>query len=109
MQRLTTESADSELFGWHDELIRRGACGLEDTAGARRAPGAGYLASCMMGGTGCPGGTVRRDEWLHLARELDWHPSYVEERQLFPESMSGSPWLPAAEWAAWDEPFRTAF
>jgi toluene monooxygenase system protein A len=50
-----------------------------------------------------------RDEWLDLARKLDWTFKYVGEREVFPEVMSGSPWLPHEAWADWDEPYRTSF
>src|SRR5262245_30692905 len=52
---------------------------------------------------------LKRDQWLDLARKLDWDYSYVDERELFPEAASGKPWLPHAEWASWDEPYRTTY
>src|SRR5262245_61289831 len=51
----------------------------------------------------------KRDDWLDLARKLDWEYTYVSERDVFPEVMSGAPWLPHAAWAGWDEPFRTSY
>ena len=50
-----------------------------------------------------------RDEWCDLARKLDWSFSYVDERRVFPEALSGSPWLSSHEWRDWDEPFRSTF
>lgn len=50
-----------------------------------------------------------RDEWLDLARKVDWEFSYVTERDAFPEVTSGSPWLRQEEWKDWDEPFRTTY
>ena len=47
--------------------------------------------------------------WLDLARKVDWTLSYVDEREAFPPEMSGSPWLPAAAWQGWDEPYRTTY
>jgi toluene monooxygenase system protein A len=52
---------------------------------------------------------LRRDDWLDLARKLDWELSYVSEREAFPEVQSGKPWLPRQAWAGWDEPFRTSY
>ena len=52
---------------------------------------------------------LRRDEWLDLARDLDWTYSYVDERELFPEVASGTPWLSADGWRGWSEPFRTTY
>ena len=52
---------------------------------------------------------LERDDWLDLARKLDWEYSYVSERDVFPEAISGRPWLPHAAWKAWDEPYRTSY
>lgn len=52
---------------------------------------------------------LQRDEWLDLARKLDWEYSYVRPEEVFPEVASGRPWLPHADWADWDEPFRTTY
>lgn len=52
---------------------------------------------------------MHRDEWLDLARKLDWQLSYVDEHEAFPEAVSGRPWLPATAWAKWDEPYRTSY
>ena len=40
---------------------------------------------------------LNRDEWLDLARKLDWELSYVSEQEAFPEPISGRPWLPHAK------------
>ena len=51
-----------------------------------------------------------RDEWLDLARKVDWTYSYVTERQVFPEDMSGTPWLAHADaWSDWAEVYRTSY
>ena len=52
---------------------------------------------------------LARDEWLGLARKLDWEYSYVSEAEVFPEVTSGRPWLPHAAWQHWDEPYRTSY
>jgi toluene monooxygenase system protein A len=52
---------------------------------------------------------LARDEWLGLARKLDWEYSYVAEAEVFPEVASGRPWLPHAAWQDWDEPYRTSY
>jgi toluene monooxygenase system protein A len=52
---------------------------------------------------------LKRDDWLDLARKLDWTYTYVEERDVFPEPVSGRPWLPHAAWQGWDEPYRTTY
>ncbi len=50
-----------------------------------------------------------REEWLDLARKLDWDYSYAREEDIFPEVASGRPWLPHSAWKGWDEPYRTAY
>jgi toluene monooxygenase system protein A len=52
---------------------------------------------------------LRREDWLDLARKVDWELSYVSEQDVFPEVQSGRPWLPHREWAGWDEPFKTTY
>ena len=52
---------------------------------------------------------LSRDDWLDLARKLDWDYSYVREDEVFPEIPSGRPWLPHAAWSDWDEPYRTTY
>src|SRR5262245_44884881 len=52
---------------------------------------------------------LEREDWLPLARKLDWEFSYVSERDAFPEAVSGTPWLEQAEWRGWDEPYHTSF
>jgi len=52
---------------------------------------------------------LKRDEWMDLARKLDWELSYVDEAAAFPEVVSGHPWLANAAWVEWDEPYRTSY
>jgi toluene monooxygenase system protein A len=52
---------------------------------------------------------LNRDDWIDLARKLDWDYSHVREEDVFPELLSGRPWLPHAEWQHWDEPYRTSY
>lgn len=52
---------------------------------------------------------LKREQWLDLARKLDWDFSYVDPREVYPESISGRPWLPHSEWKDWDEPYRTSY
>src|SRR6185436_17445186 len=52
---------------------------------------------------------LRRDEWLDLARKLDWTYSYVDEHAVFPDLVSGHPWLPHSAWQDFREPYRTAY
>jgi toluene monooxygenase system protein A len=52
---------------------------------------------------------LRRQDWLDLARKLDWSYSYVQEQSVFPEVISGRPWLEHAAWEDWDEPYHTTF
>jgi toluene monooxygenase system protein A len=52
---------------------------------------------------------LSRNDWLPLARKLDWDFRYVREEDVFPEATSGRPWLPHAAWADWDEPYKTTY
>ena len=52
---------------------------------------------------------LRRDEWLDLARKLDWSYSYVDEHAVFPDLVAGRPWLPHSAWEGFREPYRTAY
>jgi len=52
---------------------------------------------------------LRRDDWLDLARKVDWTPRYVDERELFPEEISGRPWLTHNAWRNWNEAYRTTY
>ncbi len=52
---------------------------------------------------------MRRDDWHDLARKLDWQFSYVDEREVYPELVSGAPWLPGEAWRGWSEPYRTTY
>lgn len=52
---------------------------------------------------------LRRDDWLDLARKVNWTPRYVDERELFPEQLSGQPWLAQDAWRGWTEAYRTTY
>jgi toluene monooxygenase system protein A len=52
---------------------------------------------------------LKRREWLDFARKLDWRMSYADERDVYPEALSGRPWLDGAQWQDWEEPFHTTF
>lgn len=52
---------------------------------------------------------LQRDDWLDVARKVDWTYRYVDEREAFPESMSGTPWLPQQSWKDWNEVYRTTY
>ncbi len=50
-----------------------------------------------------------RDDWLDLARKVDWTYGYVDETDMFPDAMSGRPWLAHDAWADWNEAYRTTY
>jgi toluene monooxygenase system protein A len=52
---------------------------------------------------------LRRDDWLDLGRKVDWTYRYVDERDVFPEAVSGSPWLAHKAWEDWNEVYRTTY
>lgn len=55
------------------------------------------------------GHVLKREEWVDLARKVDWEFSYVTEQAVYPPEMSGAPWLAHDRWRSWDEPFRTTY
>ncbi len=52
---------------------------------------------------------LKREQWLELARKLDWQFSYATEEEVFPKEISGGPWLTHDAWKNWDEPYRTSY
>ena len=50
-----------------------------------------------------------REERLPLARKLDWSFSYTSEEEVFPELISGRPWLPHGAWKDREESFKTCY
>jgi toluene monooxygenase system protein A len=52
---------------------------------------------------------LSREDWLDLARKVDWEFRYVEEEEVFPAEISGNPWLGHAAWAGWNEAYRTTY
>ena len=50
-----------------------------------------------------------REDWLPLARKLDWQFSYTTEQAVFPPVISGHPWLPHSSWQDWEEAFKTSY
>ncbi|MDQ1398951.1 MAG: toluene monooxygenase system protein [Acidimicrobiaceae bacterium] len=53
--------------------------------------------------------TLGRDDWLDVARKVDWTYRYVSEEEVFPPEMSGRPWLPHDSWQGWNEAYRTTY
>src|SRR5262245_30658541 len=51
---------------------------------------------------------LKRDDIDH-ARKLDWTFRYVDEHDVYPATVSGTPWLGQDEWKEWAEPFRTTY
>jgi toluene monooxygenase system protein A len=52
---------------------------------------------------------LKREDWLPLARKLAWDFSHTTERDVFPEVVSGRPWLPQSAWREWEEAFKTSY
>jgi toluene monooxygenase system protein A len=52
---------------------------------------------------------LSREDWLDLARKVDWEYRYVKEQEVFPTEISGNPWLVHAAWAGWNEAYRTTY
>jgi toluene monooxygenase system protein A len=52
---------------------------------------------------------LRRDDWLDVARKVDWDFKYVTEKEVFPEVISGTPWLTHDAWKGWEETYRNTY
>jgi toluene monooxygenase system protein A len=53
---------------------------------------------------------LKRDEWLNVARKVDWNFRYVTEVEVYPEELSGGhPWRPSADWKGWEEAYRNTY
>jgi hypothetical protein len=49
---------------------------------------------------------LHREEWSPLARQLDSDYSYAREEEVFPEVISGRPWVPHSERMEWEESLK---
>lgn len=52
---------------------------------------------------------MKKNQWLDIARKLDWDFKYVTEEEVFPKEIAGEPWLPHAHWKNWEEPYKTTY
>src|SRR5690242_11565051 len=52
---------------------------------------------------------LARDDWLDVARKVDWTYRYADEGAIYPEEVSGLPWLAQDAWRGWNETYRTTF
>ena len=51
---------------------------------------------------------LERDDWIDLARKLDWDYSYVREEDVFPEILSGLPGFPTLRGSTGTSPIARA-
>lgn len=51
---------------------------------------------------------LKNEEWLDLARNVHWQPSYVNEEELFPKVQVG-PVNDVESFRSWEEPFKTTY
>ncbi|MCW5588620.1 MAG: YHS domain-containing protein [Legionellales bacterium] len=49
------------------------------------------------------------EEIADLCSKLDWDVTYIDETQLYPAEISGTPWLSHAAWSSWQEPYKTTY
>ncbi|MHA6779863.1 toluene monooxygenase [Pseudonocardia saturnea] len=52
---------------------------------------------------------LKREEWQHLVRDVDWTLSYVDDEAVYPEWMSGTGKVPREAWAAWEEDYKVSY
>lgn len=52
---------------------------------------------------------LKREEWQHLVRDVDWTLSYVDDEAVYPEWMSGTGKVPREAWSSWEEDYKVAY
>jgi toluene monooxygenase system protein A len=52
---------------------------------------------------------LARSDWYHLSRDTNWTFRYVDEKEVFPEELSGSHRVSTEGWLAWDEPYKIVY
>lgn len=52
---------------------------------------------------------IERTQWYDLARDMNWHLSYVTEEEAFPEALSGARGIQQEAWWNWDEPYKISY
>ncbi|MBX6762990.1 MAG: YHS domain-containing protein [Rubrobacteraceae bacterium] len=52
---------------------------------------------------------LNRSEYYDLTRDMNWKLKYVDEKEAFPEELSGNSGVPAEEWHKWDEPYKLTY
>lgn len=52
---------------------------------------------------------LARSEWYDLARDTNWTLKYVDEKEAFPDELSGSRGVPSEAWWSWDEPYKISY
>ncbi|MET4806177.1 YHS domain-containing protein [Limibacillus sp. MBR-115] len=49
------------------------------------------------------------DEWYDFARQTNWAPTYVDEKDLFPPELSDPFGIDISEWEKFDEPYKVSY
>ncbi|MFC7659818.1 hypothetical protein ACFQV8_30410 [Pseudonocardia benzenivorans] len=52
---------------------------------------------------------LKREEWQHLVRDVDWTYSYVDDEAVYPEWLSGTGKVPRAAWRTWEEDYKVSY
>src|ERR1700730_10521488 len=52
---------------------------------------------------------LKREDWQHLARDVDWDYSYVDHEAVYPEWHSGTGKVPIAAWHAGGESYKVTY
>jgi toluene monooxygenase system protein A len=52
---------------------------------------------------------LKREEWQHLVRDVDWTLTYVDDEAVYPEWLSGTGKVPREAWATWEEDYKVSY
>ena len=52
---------------------------------------------------------LNRLDWYNIARDTNWTPTYVSDKDLFPEELTCAFGLPAEAFEEYDEPYKTTY
>ncbi len=52
---------------------------------------------------------LKREDWFHITRDVDWDFSYIERGAAFPDSICGGAGVADAAWTDWDEPYKVSY
>ncbi|WP_432828825.1 toluene monooxygenase [Dactylosporangium sp. CA-092794] len=52
---------------------------------------------------------LKREEWQHIVRDVDWTFTYVDDDAVYPDWQSGTGKIPRAAWSKWEESYKVSY